>query len=463
MNYKFLKWQVLRGPLARLLVLRAFMLVLAVIILSLMQMAREFRVIEPMVSDVNECPLNLRSNPSFDAGNFSNISFHPSRDHATLCKESENLTKIVFKELMQKNLLQSNARALCVGEGSASSVSVLHELGFPDASGVDKHPFFSLFKRRFVYELNFEDDHFDFVFSGDLDKVSVPALLVLEIERVLHPGGTGAMLVGARKFYSGGLVRSATTVASFLKSSDVVHVCGVGSFTLVIFKKKVGNFASFEHFQLPNDCPSITKNKPFMKYIEPLAHKDSRQFNLEQSYLPNFMNISSRNKLVYINVGAGEFAKSSIAKMSKPYCSNHHTAFEVFVIDHKMSVLSSFVTDPGITFVYHPALDGDSIAPEITPDEYLSAPIDEKGFDFIFWFNETVSDEDFVVLMMNTKFMELNILVELFKTGAICRVDELFLHCADPADCKTTTCGDCKNLLKSLRKSGVYAHDWLGD
>ncbi|KZV34574.1 hypothetical protein F511_28178 [Dorcoceras hygrometricum] len=463
MDFKSLKWQLLRGPLVRLLVLRAFMLVLAVIILSLMQMAREYRVIEPIVSDVNECTLNLHSNPFVNAGDFSNFSFYPSRDHETMCKESKNLTKIVFKELMQKNLLQSNDRALCVGEGSASSVSVLHELGFTDALGVNKHPFFSLFKRRFVYELNFEDGHFDFVYSGDLDKVSVPALLVLEIERVLKPGGIGAMLVGARNFYSGGLVRSATTVVSFLKSSDVVHVCGVGSFTLVIFKKKIGRFDSFEHFQLPADCPSIAKNKPFMKYIEPLAYKNSRQFNLEQYYLPNFMNISSRNKLLYINVGAGEFAKSSIAKMSRPYCGNHHAAFDVFVIDHKMSVLSSFVTDPGTTFVYHPALTGGSVAPEITPDEHLSAPMDEKGFDFVPWFNETVSDGDFVVLMMNTKFMELNILVELLKTGAICRIDELFLHCADPADCKTTVCGDCRDLLKSLRKSGVYAHAWLGD
>ncbi|KAI3450551.1 hypothetical protein Pfo_007216 [Paulownia fortunei] len=467
MDLKFLKWHLLRGPLMRRVVLRAFMLVMAIIVVSLMQMAREVRVIEPIMSNVDKCPFNLDSNPEFNLTRFlnsaSSVALPLMGASPVSCKESENLTKTVFKELMEKNLLQSNAKALCVGQKSASAVLALRHLGFFNAFGVDRHPFFSLFKRRFVYELNFEDNHFDFVFSEDLDKVSVPALLVLEIERVLRPGGTGAMLVGARELYSGGLVRSATPAASFLKSSDVVHVCGVGSLTLVIFKKRLESFASFERFQLPPGCPSVANNKPFMKYIEPLADKILGQFKPELSYLPNFMNISSRNKLVYINIGAGEYARTSVEKMSKPYCANHHAAFEVFIIDHKTSVLSSYVTDPGINFVYHPALAGVTAAPDISSDEFLSAPMDEEGFDFVRWFKETVSDGDFVVLMMKAKLAELNILVELFKTGAICHVDELFLRCSDAADCTTTMCGDCINLFESLRKSGVYVHQWLGD
>ncbi|KAK4440748.1 hypothetical protein Salat_0409700 [Sesamum alatum] len=456
MDLKFLKWHLLRGPLIRRVVLRAFMLVIAVIVVSLMRMAREVRVIEPIAMNVDKCPLSLDSNLEMNLTGFLNSASTfalPLLGASPVpCNVSENLTKAVLKEMMEKNLLQSNARALCVGERSASAVLALRHLGFFNAFGVDRHPFFSLLKRRFVYELEFEDNHFDFVFSEDVDRVSVPALLVLEIERVLRPGGTGAMLVGGRQVYSGGLVRSATPIASFLKSSDVVHVCGVGPFMLVIFKKRLKSFASFEHFRLPASCPSIANNKPFMKYIEPVTDKTTP--GPELSYLPNFMNISSRNKLVYINVGAGEHAKTSVAKLSKPYCADHHAAFDVFIIDHKTSVLSSYVTDPGINFVYHPALSGDTSAPDITSDEFLSAPMDEDGFDFIRWFKETVSDGDFVVLMMNTKSVELNILVELFKTGAICGVDELFLRCSD---------GDCMKLFISLRKSGVYVHQWSGE
>ncbi|KAL0390515.1 UNVERIFIED_CONTAM: hypothetical protein Scaly_0408600 [Sesamum calycinum] len=467
MDLKFLKWQLLRGPLMRRVLLRAVMLVLAVIVLSLMQMGREVQVIGPIMSNVDQCPLNLDSNPDLNLTSLLNSApsfpfrFLGASDMA--CKESENFTKAVFKELMAKNLLHLNARALYVGEGSSSAVLALCDLGLFDAVGVENHPFFSLLKRRFVYELSFEDNHFDFVYSEDLDRVSVPALLVLEIERVLRPGGTGAMLVGTRRFYSGGLVRSATPVASFLKSSDVIHLCSVGSFSLVIFKKRLETFASFEHFQLPANCPSIAKNKPFMKYIEPLTEKSLGLFEPELSYLPNFMNISSRNKLVYINIGAGEFAKTSIAKMSKLYRANHRAAFNVFVIDHKTSVLSSYVTDPGINFVYHPDLAGGTAGPEITSDEHFTAPMDEEGFDFVSWFNETVSGEDFVILMMNAKSVELNILVELFKTGSICHVDELFLRCSDAADCKTNTCWNCMNLFRSLRRSGVYVHQWDGD
>ncbi|KAK4408942.1 hypothetical protein Sango_0475200 [Sesamum angolense] len=468
MDFKFLKWHLLRGPLIRRVVLRAFVLVLAVIVVSLMQMAREVRVIESIAMNVDKCPLNLDSNLELNLTGFLNSAstfalplFGAS---PVPCNVSENLTKIVLKEMMEKNLLQSNARALCVGERSASAVLALRHLGFFNAFGVDRHPFFSLLKRRFVYELNFEDNHFDFVFSEDVDRVSVPAFLVLEIERVLRPGGTGAMLVGARQVYSGGLVRSAAPIVSFLKSSDVLHVCGVGPLMLVIFKKRLESFASFEHFQLPASCPSIANNKPFMKYIEPLMDKMAlSRSELELSYLPNFMNISSRNKLVYINVGAGEYAKTSVAKLSKPYCANHHAAFDVFIIDHKTSVLSSYVTDPGINFVYHPALSGDTFTPDVTSDEFLSAPMDEDGFDFIHWFKETVSDGDFTVLMMNAKSAELNILVQLFETGAICHVDELFLRCSDAADCATSMCRDCTNLFTSLRRSGVYVHQWSGE
>ncbi|XP_073135195.1 uncharacterized protein [Henckelia pumila] len=458
MDFNFLKWQLLRGSLVRRVVLRAFMLVVALMVVSLAQKVREFRFVEPIMPSLDECPLNLNSSPGVDFTGFLNIapdfSLPQFRASATAGKDSETMSKTMFKELMKKNLLSLNARALCVGEGFASDLLVLRELGYFNAVGIDIRPTFSLLKRRFVYEFEFEDNHFDFVLSRDLDRVSVPSLLVLEIERVLRLGGTGAILLRTPQFYSGGLVRAGL---SFLKSSNVVHVCKIESFTLVIFRKGHENFASFEHFHLPSKCPSVTQNKPWMKNIEPLVDKNSMQLKPELSYLPKFLNISSRNKFLYINIGAGEFAKSSIAKMSKTYCSDHHTAFEVFIIDYKTSVLSSYVMDRGTTFVYHPALAGiaAATAPDISSDELFSAPSDDEGFDFVRWFNETVTDDDFVVLMTNSKLVELNIVVELFKTGLICRVDELFLHCSDGEN--------CKNMCNSLRKSGVYAHQWWGD
>ena len=61
-----------------------------------------------------------------------------------------------------------------------------------------------------VYELYYQGFSFDFVFTKDLDKVSVPALLVLEVECILRPEGIGALIVGPDGSNPNDLIRSAT-------------------------------------------------------------------------------------------------------------------------------------------------------------------------------------------------------------------------------------------------------------
>ncbi|KAJ8551885.1 hypothetical protein K7X08_028328 [Anisodus acutangulus] len=472
MDIKVLKWQMIHGSLVKRLIVKGFLFVTVMIVVSFIQMAHMIRNSEPMMLNFDVCPLNFGSNQYMNMTGFfkpvSGLAF-PLFGASLVKRDDENLTKNVFKELMEKDFLDLNANALCAGKKSSSAALMLRELGVSNVTGVDGHPYFSLLWRRFVYELNHEDNSFDFVFSRDLDMVTVPALLVLEIERVLRPGGTGAMLVRSSSFYAGNLVKgnlikSATPVSSFLKSSDVVHVCGVGTYTLVIFKKRSEFFESLEHSILPANCPSNMNNKPFLKYLEPLVEEKRVKFETQISYLPKFMNISSRNKLVYISVGAGEFVERSLEKMFKPHYPIPHHFFNVFVIDHNTSALSLYMKNPGINFVYHPglAVTGEDITSFIDADEYLSAPLDHEGFDFILWFSETVEDGDYVVLMMNARAAELNILAELFKTGSICHVDELFLRCS-ATDCKNALCGDCMSLFKTLRKSGVFAHQWWGD
>lgn len=464
MNLKDLKLQILR-PFMRRLLLKIFMFWAGMIAISFVQIANELRNPELSVVSHSECPLSFGLNPYF---NFTVLPNPVSGSYFPLfgmslasCIENKNLTKNVFMELIGNGFLDSNAKALCVGEGADTAMLALQELGFSDVIGISGHPSFSLLRKKFVYEIDFEDNYFDFVFSRALDRVSVPALLVLEIERVLHPGGTGAMLVGANNFYTAGnLVRLATPVSSFLKSSDVVHLCSVGSLTLVLFKKRFEGAVSFEQFQLPDHCPALN-NKDLLQYIEPLANKKPVQFETKISYLPSFMNISSRNRLVYLNVGAGEFVETTVKTMLKPHYPISH--LDVFVIDHNVSALSSYVKTPGVTFVYHPTLSGKEISLPNDDEEFVGAPMDEKGFDFVQWFEETVGEGDLVVLMMNARAAELQILRDLFKTGLICHVDELFLHCSDTAEQKHAWQGDCTSLLRSLRNSGVFAHRWWGD
>ncbi|VFQ91480.1 unnamed protein product [Cuscuta campestris] len=454
MDLKALKWQVLRGSLMRRLLLKMLMFGAGVVIVSLAQLGHDVQFSDPWMPSIdNGCGLNFSLSRSFFklAYAFGVVSIP--------CRENRALAKNVFEELMVTSFLDSDVKSLCVGEGADEAVLALRELGFSDVSAVNRHPFFSLAKRRFVYELDYDDGAFDFVFSGDLGRVSVPALLVLEIERVLRPGGSGAVLLGTHGFYSGNLVTHATPVSSFLKSSDVAHVGSVGPFTLVLFKKRFEESDAmplFERFKLPDHCPSVANNKPLIPFLEPLVNDET---NI--SYLPRYMNVSSRNKLVYINVGAGELVDMTITTMLNSSYHFPRQALDAYVIDHNAYALSLYVKTPGITFVYHPGLAGEE---EMEQDiNYTDEDLEEEEdeFDFIRWFNETVSGEEeppFVVLMMNARPVELQILDELFRTGLICHVDELFLRCSDTTVWKPARCGDCVSLLKSLRNSGVFAH-----
>ncbi|KAI5425932.1 hypothetical protein KIW84_031670, partial [Lathyrus oleraceus] len=148
------------------------------------------------------------------------------------------------------------------------AVKAMKQLGFSTVSGVHTNRFFTLNIKRIVYELDYQDSSFDFVLSRDLDKVYVPALLVLEVEHVLKPNGIGALLVGAKSSHHNDLSRSATPVSSLLRSSSVVHVDSIDDeLNLVVFKKRSENATSFfNHHQLslPADCPSLALTKPLI-------------------------------------------------------------------------------------------------------------------------------------------------------------------------------------------------------
>ncbi|KAK9079085.1 hypothetical protein SSX86_000755 [Deinandra increscens subsp. villosa] len=447
MDFKALKWQILRGSLAWRLFLRAMFFVLAMAVLSftrITRIAEEIRMTEPIELNFEKCSLNIGSTVNEQTNTVS-----ISREKASIsCVDGNNLTVSVIRELMSQKMLSLDARSLCLGEGSDSIAFTLRELGFLNAVGVHRNPILSLLHKQFEHKLDFESDSFDFVFSRTLHRASVPALIVLEIERVLRPGGVGAILVGPNNFHTRSLVRSATPVSLLLRSSEILHVCGVNSFTLIVFKKRLESVAFFDNYKLPNDCPSISKNKPLMKNIEPL-----QSHNL--SYLPKFVDIESRKRLICINMGAGGFDQDYPI---------HPDAFNVYVVDHNVSALTSHVKKPGVTFVYHPGLvEDDKTESSLMSVDYLEAPLHEEQFEFIDWFKETVKDGDFVVLMMNAGVTQLKVLFELFASGAICHVDELFLKCSDEVDCGTSYCKDCRSLFNGLRNAGVFVHQWFGE
>ncbi|KAI3738707.1 hypothetical protein L2E82_28809 [Cichorium intybus] len=417
MDFKALKWQLVRGVLARRLILGTLCFAVAMFIVSFTRMAYEIGTNESIFVNFDKCSLDLNLN-------------HYSH--------TKNLTRIVIEELMNKKMISLDSRTLSVSEGSDSDLLTLRELGIIHAFGVHRN--------QIDHELDFKTNSFDFILSRTFNNVPIPPLLVLEIERVLRPGGVSAMFVGFSTFNMGSLVRSATPVSLLLRSSEILHVCGIGSFALIVFKKRLENVAFFKDYKLPNECQSVSKNKPFMEHIEPLDQKLNKI-----TYLPKFMNVSSRNRLIYINIGKDEL------EVNYPI---NRKEFNVFVVDYNVSAFSSYVKKRGVTFVYHPGLveDDKNLAPSVDNGDYLEAPLHEERFEFVDWFKETAKDGDFVVLTMNAGVMHLKVLFELFESGAICRVDEMFIRCLDGVDCRNSRCKDCSSLFNGLRNAGVFVH-----
>ena len=169
--------------------------------------------------------------------------------------------------------------------------------------------------------------------------------------------------------------------------------------------------------------------------------------------MPEFIDLSSKKRLVYIDIGAADHLTTR-SNWFFPSYPIEKKAFNSYFVHHNTLVLTSYVKSPGVTFIYHPGLAGTGTV--ATRGEQEDEPfVEDDSFDFLAWFKETASFADFLVLKMNTSEAELKFLAELIKTGAICSVDELFLHCSGY--------GDCTSVIKSLRSNGVFVHQWWED
>ncbi|KAL0652447.1 hypothetical protein Bca4012_095138 [Brassica carinata] len=191
-----------------------------------------------------------------------------------------------------------------------------------------------------------------FLFSGNglLLSTKGSRFQAQEKERLLKPGGTGAMLEGSD---------SVSPVSSLLKNSSVVHV------------------ASFE----------------------PLLEEKRSDIH----YLPEFIDLSSKKRLVYIDIGAADHLTTR-SNWFFPSYPIEKKAFNSYFVHHNTLVLTSYVKSPGVTFIYHPGL---AAATKSGTGDQEKPFVEDDSFDFLEWFKETTSFADFVVLKMNTSGAEM--------------------------------------------------------
>ncbi|CAE6076111.1 unnamed protein product [Arabidopsis arenosa] len=464
MGVEMLKLKLMPSSFRRRVILRALVIVCAFSVVSVLRIlggAYQGENSNTQPCKVDECAVNFAFlGPFLFSGNglLSNRFLKPVLNYleSEKCKENIYLTTEVVRELAGMNLLSNDSKALCIGRRSVSAVLAMNRQGISDVSVAYMPPVFAFKHRKFTSELHYEDASFGFVFSMDLETVAVPASLVYEIERILKPGGTGAMLVGTTSGSdSNGLVRSVSPVSSLLKNSSVVHVASLGEQVLVVFKKDGEDSFRLDqtHHDLPADCSSVLKNQPYIGLLEPLLEEKRSDFERRIHYLPEFIDLSSRKRLVYIDIGAADHVKAR-SNWFFPSYPIDRKAFNSYFVHHNTSILTSYVKSPGVTFIYHPGLAATKTTIASLGDQEEPF-VEDDSFDFLAWFKETASFADFVVLKMNTSNTELKFLSELIKTGAICSVDELFLHC--------TGYRDCTGIFKSLRNSGVFVHQWWED
>ncbi|KAE9621822.1 putative S-adenosyl-L-methionine-dependent methyltransferase [Lupinus albus] len=475
MDTKSFKFHIFYGSIARPVFFRLIMLVSAVSIVSLLNAMSKYDLAS--LATFNDCIAisNLQvENVTLSPGSYLFqrrvlSTFWGSFDSMN-CTKDANLTVNVINELMGKQILNYGAKSLCIGEGSSMAVMAMKKLGFSSVIGVQRHSFFSLMQKKIVYELDYKDGSFDFVVSRDLDKVSVSAMLVLEVERILKPGGIGALLIGSTGSNSNDLIRSATQVSSLLRSSSVVYVGYVDQLNLVVFKKRTQNESAFYQYSIPEDCPSLTFTKPLIELMEPLMSERPipiPEYEKSVPYLPKFIDVSARKRLVYIDIGVGELLNANVSDWFMPSYPIDQKNFNVYFVHYNTSIMLSYVKRPGVMFVYYPGLAGKVDANlDHDSDEDMDPYVGEDEFDFLAWFKETVQYADFVVLKMNAGKIEVKFLKDVFESGAICFVDELFLRCPEngSVDDKTMNSKEsCMDIYKGLRSNGVYVHQWWGN
>uniref|UniRef100_A0A7N1A9W7 DUF7870 domain-containing protein n=1 Tax=Kalanchoe fedtschenkoi TaxID=63787 RepID=A0A7N1A9W7_KALFE len=157
-------------------------------------------------------------------------------------------------------------------------------------------------------------------------------------------------------YTSGGALYGPADENGAVFPSGVMNLC-----TLVTFKKRFNHVASLHHNRLLDVCHSVMNNH------QPTSAGKSAQII---SYLPEHMDISSGERSIYINVGAGEFVNSSLHNWLKPFYPTYSKSHHVYVIN-----MTS---------------DNSCAVGE------LGEPADNEGFDFINWFKGTVKTGDFV-------------------------------------------------------------------
>lgn len=415
----------------------------------------------------------------------------------------------VFQDLMAEGHLSPTFKSLCVETPTGQDVYALKEIGVPDSVGIFKKAFKPLVISSKTNRIPFDDDTFDFVFSGHggIDKASWPLVLASEISRTLKPEGFVVVHVKAKDTYSFNSFLDLFNSCKLIKSHNIDgYDSSMPYIREIILQKQSGFFGrgvkepsgnSVDKCSVPEHKRELVRNAEPLIAKEPLKPWITLKRNIKNiKYLPSMADISFKNRYVYVDVGARSYGSSIGSWFRKQYPKQNRT-FNVYAIEADKAFHEEYRVKKGVTLLPYAAwVRNETLSFEINHDpgqevkdrgrgmgriqpvkltkqgdESFNGEVDEiQGFDFAMWLKKTVTDKDFVVMKMDVEGTEFDLIPRLFETGAICLIDEIFLEChynrwqrccpGERSSKYEKTYGQCLELLTSLRESGVLVHQW---
>ncbi|KAF7845257.1 Methyltransferase FkbM [Senna tora] len=410
-----------------------------------------------------------------------------------------------FQDLISAGYLTPESKSLCVETPTGRDVFALKEIGVSDSIGISKRASKPLVKAGEAHRIPFGDNTFDFVFFGEggLDRSSRPSEVASEIVRTLKPEGFAVFHVKAKDTYSFNSFLDLFGCCRVVKSHDIDGFNSSMPFIreIVVRKDSDGAIVHENVNQNSNGTCSVSGYKQeFVRQAEPLIAEEPLKpwITLKRNirnikYLPSMVDISFKNRYVYVDVGARSYGSSIGSWFRKQYPKQNKT-FHVYAIEADKTFHQEYGLKKGITLLPYAAwVKNETLTFEITRDPGKKVeevkgrgmgriqPVQSaggfdgeveiiQGFDFADWLKNTVSKKDFVVMKMDVEGTEFDLIPRLFETGAICLVDEIFLEChynrwqrccpGQRSSKYEKTYDQCLDLFKSLRRSGVLVHQW---
>ncbi|KAL2509937.1 methyltransferase [Forsythia ovata] len=418
-----------------------------------------------------------------------------------------------FQDLISEGVLSPNFKVLCVDTQMGSDVFALNDIGVKDSIGIFKKASEPLVISGQGFNQPFNDETFDFVFSGGgmIEKSSRPGDLSTEIARTLKPEGFLVVHTGSTDEYSFNSFLALFNCCKLVKSREIQGFDSeIPLIREIVMQKISGNGYSQQILGRQEDnsgANSINKcsvpghKLELIRKAEPIIDEEPKKpwITLKKNiqnikYLPSMADISFKQRYVYVDVGARSYGSSIVSWFKKQYPKQNKT-FEIYAIEADRIFHKEYKNKKGVTLLPYAAwVRNESLFFEINQGpahkntekgrgmgrirpvqssggSVSVGDVDEiQGFDFAEWLKNAVSERDYVVMKMDIEGTEFDLIPRLFETGAICLIDEIFLEChynrwqkccpGERSSKYQKTYGQCLDLFTSLRAGGVLVHQW---